>query len=81
MYCEPPNQNFGWAIAHPTHAGERGYRFAHPTRRPQPSLMNPPLRPQNSSQPFSSYSELFVESRQFQPTTTAFGVFIGGDPV
>ena len=51
MYCGPPNQNFGCAIAHPAHTsvppctGERGYLFAHPTRRSQPSLRNPPLRP------------------------------------
>jgi len=29
----------------------------------------------------SSYSELFVESRQFWLTSPAFGAFVGGDPV
>ena len=31
--------------------------------------------------PFSSYSELFVESGRFLPTTPAFGALAGGDPI
>jgi len=30
---------------------------------------------------FSSYSELFLESRQFKPTQPAYEAFVGGDPV
>jgi len=87
MHCGPPIQNFGWAVAHAAHASSaphvlvRGVIALHtlPVASNQALWIRRSVS-QNSSQPFSSYSELFVESRQFQPTPTAFGVFIGVIP-
>ena len=71
MYCGPPNQNFGCAIAHPAHTLVphvlvRGVISLHtlPVATNQAFGILPSV-PQYSSQPFSSYGELFVKSRQF----------------